>query len=292
MKATLIELAPYQSSITVKKIKQSHFTTPFHFHDYCELNYVKKSFGKRVVGDNINNFFEGDLVLMSPNLPHVWYNDSKFLENPSAPLAEAIVTYFPVDFLYKLTNDETLLSKIQQLFEKAKRGLKFYGRTQSKIISQLENMAKIKNGLPLIIRFLEVVETMLNSHEYEPLANLGYNHSFSEKDTQRINAVYKYLMTNFTKVISLDEVAKIAHMTPPAFCSFFKKRTQKSLTEFLNELRVGHACKLLQNQQLSISTICFESGYQNSAHFNKSFKKIIGKSPGDYRKDYLNSIQY
>ncbi len=123
MKAALIELAPYQSSsIAVKRIKQNHFITPFHFHDYCELNYVKKSYGKRVVGDCINNFFEGDLVLMSPNLPHVWYNDPEILKTPSNSCAEAIVAYFPIDFLEKLTNDHMVLSKTNNLFEKAKGG--------------------------------------------------------------------------------------------------------------------------------------------------------------------------
>nr|WP_121270902.1 AraC family transcriptional regulator [Pedobacter schmidteae] len=289
MKATLIEIAPSQSSsIAIKMIKQNHFTTPFHFHDYCELNYVKKSFGKRVVGDSINNFFEGDLVLMSPNLPHVWYNDPEILKDPSISCAEAIVTYFPIDFLDKLTNDNIVLSKTQHLFEKAKRGLRFYGETKRKVVNHLEAMANIET-LPLLIKFLEIINILLSSKEYEPLANLGYNHSYKEKDAERMNGVYKYLMMNFANPISLAEIASIANMTPPAFCSFFKKRTEKCFTDFLNELRIGHACKLLQNQKLSISEVCFESGYQNFTTFNMSFKKITGKTPSDYRKEYLLS---
>ncbi len=143
--------------------------------------------------------------------------------------------------------------------------------------------------VPLLINFLEIINILLSSKEYEPLANLGYNHTYKEKDAERLNGVYKYLMMNFAKPISLADVANIAHMTPPAFCSFFKKRTQKSFTEFLNELRIGHACKLIQNQELSISDICFESGYQNFANFNKSFKKKLGKTPSNYRKDYIHS---
>lgn len=289
MKATLIELAPYQSSsIAIKTIKQNHFTTPFHFHDYCELNYVKNSYGKRVVGDSINNFFEGDLVLMSPNLPHVWHNDPQILKDPATLTAEAIVTYFPVDILDKLTNDPIVLSKTQHLFEKAKRGLRFFGETKKQIANHLEGMTNIET-LPLIIKFLEIINILLSSTEYEPLANLGYNHSYKEKETERMNAVYKYLMMNFANPISLEDMASIANLTPPAFCSFFRKRTQKSFTGFLNELRIGHACKLIQNQKLSISEVCYESGYQNFTNFNKSFKKITGKTPSHYRKEYLLS---
>lgn len=286
MKATLIELAPHQSStIAMKTIKQNHFTTPFHFHDYCELNYVKKSFGKRIVGDNINNFKDGDLVLISPNLPHVWYNDPEIIKNPIHLSAEAIVTYFPVDFLDKLTNDPILLSKTQQLFEKAKRGLRFFGETKNQVAIHLEEMSSI-DSLPLIIKFLKIINILLNSTEYEPLATIGYNHSYKEKDTERMNSVYQYLMMNFTNPITLEEIAAIANLTPPAFCSFFKKRTQKTFTSFLNELRIGHACKLLQNQKLTIAKVCFESGFQNFTNFNKSFKKIIGRTPSDYRREY------
>ncbi len=292
MKATLIELAPYQSSsIAVKTIKQNHFTTPFHFRDYCELNYVKNSYGKRVVGDSINNFFEGDLVLMSPNLPHVWYNDPEILKEPANLTAEAVVTYFPVDILDKLTNDPIVLSKTRNLFEKAKRGLRFFGETKKKVANQLEGMTDIET-LPLIIKFLEIINILLSSTEYEPLANLGYNHSYKEKDTERMNIVYKYLMMNFSNPISLEDIASIANLTPPAFCSFFRKRTQKSFTGFLNELRIGHACKLIQNQKLSIPEVCYESGYQNFTNFNKSFKKITGKTPSNYRKEYLHEQTY
>lgn len=290
MKARLIELSSQQSSsIVTKKIITNHFTTPFHFHDYCELNYVKKSIGKRIVGDCINNFSEGDLVLMSPNLPHVWYNDPEILENASTTCAQAIVTYFPIDFLDKLSNDKLLISKRHNLFERANRGLQFYGETKKKVASRLEKLVKL-TGLQMVIEFLNVIDILLNSKEYKSLASVSYRHSFNKRDTERMNQIYKFIINNFKEPISLTTISSIANMTPPAFCNFFKMRMQMPFTKFLNEIRIGHACKLLENEDMSISDVCFESGYQNFTNFNKFFKEITGKTPSQYRKEYLTSI--
>lgn len=287
MKAVLIELPTQHSSlISIKNVKEHDFNATLHYHDFCELSFVKKSSGKRIVGDSITNFYDGDLVLMSPNLPHVWYGDTDMHHHKTNKSVEAIVTYFPINFFEKICADDEDQSKKRVLFEKAKRGMCFTGKTRKKMTKHLEKMLHM-DGLPKIIEFLKVVNIMLNTDEYELLAGLGYSHSYNEKDTERMNKVYKYIMMNFTKPISLETIASIAHMTPPAFCSFFKKRAQKSFTRFLNELRTGHACKLLQNEKLSISDVCYESGYQNFVNFNKYFKQIIGKTPSTYRKEYI-----
>ncbi|KIA94418.1 hypothetical protein OA93_19965 [Flavobacterium sp. KMS] len=287
MKAVLIELPNQHSSlISIKKVKEHDFNATLHYHDFCELSFVKRSSGKRIIGDSITNFNDGDLVLMSPNLPHMWYGDVEMHNNRVNKSVEAIVTYFPINFFEKICSDDEDLSKKRALFEKAKRGMCFTGKARKKMTKHLEKMLHL-GGLPQIIEFLKIVNIMLNTDEYELLAGLGYNHTYNEKDTERMNQVYKYIMMNFTKPISLETIASVAHMTPPAFCNFFKKRAQKSFTRFLNELRTGHACKLLQNEKLSISDVCYESGYQNFVNFNKYFKQIIGKTPSTYRKEFV-----
>lgn len=290
MKAVLIELpTQYSSLISIKKVKEHDFNATLHYHDFCELSFVKKNSGKRIIGDSITNFNDGDLVLMSPNLPHMWYSDIEMNHQKVNKSVEAIVIYFPINFFEKICSDDEDLSKKKVLFEKAKRGICFAGKTRKKITKHLEKMLQIE-GLPKIIEFLKVINIMLNTDEYTLLASLGYSHSYNEKDTERMNQVYKYIMMNFTKPISLETIASVANMTPPAFCNFFKKRAQKSFTKFLNELRTGHACKLLQNDKLSISDVCYESGYQNFVNFNKYFKQIIGKTPSTYRKE-INMIR-
>ncbi|MEO8853957.1 MAG: AraC family transcriptional regulator [Ginsengibacter sp.] len=288
MKAHLIEVGlNHKHSVSFKKIEQQHFKSPFHFHELCEMNYVIESFGKRIVGDNISNFSSGDFVLMNSNLPHIWYNDPLYFKESNLAPAKAIVTYFDPNFLIELTNDNRFTLKIAALLEKAKRGVRFFGNTQQKAVKKLDEILN-KNPLERVADFLEIINIFLESDEYECLASIGYQHSFNQKDTQRMNNVYQYIIKNFSEPISLQQIASVANLTPPAFCNFFKKRTQKSFTEFLNELRVGHACKLLENQELTIADVCFQSGYQNMTHFNNFFKKITKKTPSQYRKEYIS----
>lgn len=289
MKPNLIKIGQDDiSSLFIKRIDEHHYNSPFHFHNLCELNYVIESHGKRMVGDNINNFSAGDLVLMSPNLPHIWYNDPSILANPSdTRIAKAIVVYFPYDFLTKLTGEDMIALKIEKLLEQAKRGLRFYGETQQQVMSRLDTIMD-KNALSRTISFLEIMNILIDSKEFEPLASVGFTHNLNEKDTERMNKVIKYIMQNFANPISLDEVSEIANMTPPAFSSFFKKRTQKNFSSFLNEIRIGHACKLLQDPEISISEVCYLSGFQNFTNFNKFFKHFTGKVPREYRKDCMD----
>jgi len=285
MRANLIPVSVDEfETVSVKKINEHHYSSPFHFHKICELNHVVSSHGKRIVGDNINNFSEGDLVLMSPELPHIWYNDPAIVKGPpKAKLARAIVVYFPIDFLDKLTSDNLVHVKTKNMMAKANRGLRFYGDTQKFVSEKLTTIAD-KNGFEKIIAFLEIMNVLTESREYEQLASVGYTHNFNERDTERMNNVFKYLMQHFADPISLQEIADIANMTPPAFSSYFRKQTQKCFTTFLNEIRIGHACKLLENPDQSISDICYSSGFQNFTHFNKMFKQFTGKVPREYRK--------
>lgn len=287
MKAHLIEVGIHKEhSFSIKKIDQHHFSSPFHFHDLCEMNYVVESFGKRIVGDNISNFSSGDLVLMSPNLPHIWYNDPLYFKENDLATAKAIVIYFNPHFLISICKESQYDLKIKDLLDRAKRGIRFYGKTHENVTNKLNGMLN-KNGLERVIEFLNIINLFLVSDEYEYLTSPGYQHSFNEKDTERMNDVYQYLIQNFTEPISLSRIASVANLTPPAFCNFFKKRTQRSFTEFLNGLRVGHACKLLLNPDLSIADVCFQSGYQNMTNFNNFFKKITNKTPSQYRKELI-----
>jgi AraC-like DNA-binding protein len=251
--------------------------------------FVKQSSGKRIVGDSISNFSSGDLVLMSSNLPHIWYNDPDYLKDANRSTAKAIVTYFNPNFLVQLMHEEQYKNKITQLLDKAQRGIRFLGATQQQAIQKLENIVH-KKGLEKVIGFLDVINLFLDAPEYECLASIGYQHSFNEKDTRRMSTVYQYLIQNFTEPISLAEIAAVANLSAPAFCNFFKKRTQKSFSRFLNELRVGHACKLLQNDELSISDVGYQSGYHNMTNFNKFFKEIMGETPSQYRKELHDSL--
>ncbi len=287
MKPQLIDVSlAGTKTIHIKTVDQQYLSTPFHFHHLCELVWIEKSFGKRIVGDNVDNFEDDDLVLMGPNLPHIWQNDETFFITANDQQVKSTVIYFPPDFLLNLTDELTLLSPIQQLVERSYRGLVFWGNTKKDIIDKLRCLSK-ENDLKKIITFLELVHLLSNSKEYTYLASVSYKNLYDEKDTNRINKAYQYMMQNFQREISLQDVASLCNMTPNAFCRYFKSRTQKSVIEFLNELRIGHASKLLQSDIYSISDVCYECGYNSIANFNKFFKSIHKITPSEYRKKVL-----
>jgi len=270
-------------TIQIKKLEMDNLTSPFHFHNLCELVWIEKSYGKRIVGDSIDNFEDGDLVLMGPNLPHIWLNDKIYQQELKGNNVKSTVIYFPSDFLLNLTDEQHILNPTADLILRSARGLTFYGETSKEVIKILSNISE-KEGFKKIIHFLQAIEILSISNEYNYLASLSFKNSYDEKDTTRINKVYQFLMQNFQRDISLKEVADLCNMTTNSFCRFFKSRTQKSLTRFINELRIGHACKLLQNEENGIADVCYQCGFNNLTNFNKFFRSITGKKPSDYKK--------
>ncbi|MFD2905059.1 AraC family transcriptional regulator [Sphingobacterium anhuiense] len=285
MKAQFIELSPpNEKTILIKQVDQEFLSNPLHFHELCELVLILESYGKRVVGNHVDSFSAGDLVLMGPNIPHIWRNDDIFLNPQHNERARAIVLYFPADFLLQLTDDQATISAMQQFIKRSKRGLRFHGQTLEQATELIKSLAQ-KKSFSRITGFLNLIELLHQAEECENLASEGYKPSFGEQETNRINNVYIYVMQNFREEVSLGIAAELVNMTPNAFCRFFKRHTQKSFSKFVNEMRIGHACKLLMNKQLSISEICYQSGYQNLTNFNKFFKTIMRKSPREYRKE-------
>jgi len=289
MKARLIDpgLASHKT-VRIKHVDQFYLDTPFHFHDACELVLIEESFGKRVVGDHIAHFSEGDLVLIGANLPHIWQNNSLFFLKKSGYRVKATVVYFSPDFLLHVANDNVSHKLLVTLLDKASRGMHFGGSTQQAVCSKLLQLQKAE-GLKVISIFLEIMDQLCRSDEFQFLASEGYKNSYTIKDTGRFNDVYQFLINNFHRSISLEEIAGVAHMSPTAFCRYFKNRTQKSLTRFLMELRIGHACKLLQNIDYTISDVCYECGYNNTVHFNKSFKAVMKETPSTYKKKFFET---
>lgn len=285
MKPKLIEVSSLpKKGIHIKEVDQEYLSFPLHFHGFCELVLVTESYGKRIVGDHVGSFNEGDLVLMGPQLPHIWNNDPVFHQQETTLRAKAIVIYFPPEFLLGLTDDDLTIFMLQQFIRKAERGLRFYGNSRDSIASKVKAIVH-KKGIAKMIDFLSIIDLLANSADVEYLASETYQPSVNEQNLKRINDVYLYVMNHFQREISLAEVAAIANITPNAFCRFFKKHTQKSFSRFANELRIGHACKLLLDKELSISQVCYQSGYQNLTNFNKFFRLIMNKSAGQYRRD-------
>lgn len=290
MKARIIDSGiNEEKSIRIKKIDQFFLNSPFHFHNTCEIVLVEQSFGKRIVGDNIEDFLEGDLVFMAPNLPHIWQNDAIFFLKKKEYRVKATVVYFSPSLLLQLAENKESKKRIQLFLEEASRGLLYNGDTRKKVQKLLIAISN-KETFEMASVFFEVLHLLFNSTEYNCLASKGFKHSYTSKDVGRLNDVYQFIFNNFKRNITLREVASGANMSITAFCRYFKNHTQKSLIHFINEIRIEHACKLLRDTNYSISGVCYESGYNNTVHFNKWFKSITHRTPSEYRRDLIDNI--
>lgn len=288
MKPELIVDAPIlgQKKIWVKKINKPHFDHPYHFHKLAEITWIEKSHGKLIIGDYVGNFSEGEIILASPELPHLWKCDPAYYKSNKNLLTKAVGLYFPLELANRVSDDVTGIHLYNELMQRAERGLRFYGKTRAVVNDKMKELVAASGLLQLGI-FLQVIDILSKSEEYEFLASVGYTRSSNINDIERFNEVYQFLLKNFRKDIMLEEVARICNMSPNSFCRFFKQKTQKTFTYFLNEIRIGHAKRLLQNENYPIKDICYECGYNNPVHFFNFFKRIVNQTPKAFRSSIL-----
>jgi len=249
----------------------------WHYHPEIEMVYVNGGSGKRQIGSNLSYYTNGTLILVGSNLPHCGFTD-KLTGNKSETVVQ-----MKMDFLGEGFFDIPEMKKIQNLFEIAKGGVVFYGETKQVLGAKMENLEQQSN-FGRLLSILDILHGLGNAEEFRILNGNGFALSTDVKDNDRINIVFNYVKNNFKDDITLNEIAGLASMTVPSFCRYFKKITNKTFVQFLNEYRLVHASKLLAEQPMSITEVCFESGFNNFSHFNRSFKAFTGKNPSEYRK--------
>lgn len=274
-----------KTAVTVKWDDFPHFTFPWHFHPEYELVYVIKSFGKRFVGDHIEDFSDGDLVLLGSNLPHFWKNDDVFFQDDPAYNVNAIVIHFPADFFKQQIEDYPEFLKIKELLQRSARGICFHEPIAKTVGKKLKKLLKSK-GLECTLDFVKILDKLARTKDYKILSSGNYNAELQSLSSSRIDKVLHIINSNYREDLKLETVAHHAGMNKSAFCRFFKEKTGKSFSEFLIEMRIGYACKLLIEDQLSVSQICFESGFNNLSNFNRQFKKQTSFTPVHYKNQF------
>ena len=257
------------------------FDCPFHYHPEIELTHVSSSFGQRIVGDAIDSFKPGDLVLLGPNLPHLYYNDSR--NSKSSTWARAIVLQFKENCLGKAFGELRELGEIADMIHRSKRGIRFTGKAAAEGARMLVQLDE-SEGVRRITLFIELLGTLARAEEWGNLASLAYSPLINPKQEDRINHAFGYLYEHFTEELRLPQVASACGMSPESFSRFFKKATGKTFIGFLNELRISNACWLIQQSDLTITEICYASGFTNLSNFNRRFRKIKKLTPAEYRK--------
>jgi len=284
MKALQTEITnTLHSYIAVIERDEPYTKSPFHYHPELELVFIQEGYGKRIIGDKLEYFSPGDMVFLGSNLPHVWLNDEVFYKDFANLRAKAIVVYFNKEVFSKNFYELRESNKINELFTKAGRGMKIIGKTQKTVAEKMQKLTR-KKGFDRIIGLLDILNVLSNSQEIEYIAHEGYSGTVLQSKSDRLADVYKHINANYFNDISLEDISKIANLTPTAFCRLFKQRTNRHFVEYLNEVRISNACRFLLETNLNISEIAFQCGYKTLSNFNKIFKKTTALSPKEYRQ--------
>lgn len=276
MKAVFEQLNTEESSsFILRQFDVPKFDAPFHFHPEYELTLILKGEGQRYVGQQVSEFFVGDLVLLGANLPHCWVNQP--IENVSA-----IVIQFGELFLGKGIVDLPEMKKVKVFLEKSKSGFEIIGKTREILTEKIVALQQ-KTALQKIAGLLEIFDILSNSTEITTIDDFFFEHQYNQSETARFQKVFSYLIENFKEEITLEQIANIADLSPTSFCRYFKNITKKTFVEVLIEFRLQYACQLLNKTDLPIQQIAFESGFGDVPYFNKLFKKHKNLTPKEWR---------
>ncbi|MFT6204165.1 MAG: AraC-like DNA-binding protein [Spirosomataceae bacterium] len=274
-------------SFTISELIESYFDPNWHFHSHYQLFTVLEGTGTRFIGDNIQHFEPGDTVFLGPDLPHLWNSDKIYFEAESTLMTRGIVVYFTEDFLGNSFFKKSEMLSIANLFQRSKSGISFHGKTKTSLIKSLKKITQ-QSDFDSVLSLLKILHILSNSTDYKLITSINYTNTHKDSETDRMQKVHDYVIKHYRDKIQLQEISGIVSMSEAAFCRYFKKRTNKTFSDFVNEIRIGNACKLLSTtEDLSITQIAYESGFNTLSNFNKQFQKITQKTPSLYRAEAM-----
>ncbi|WP_300725115.1 AraC family transcriptional regulator [uncultured Bacteroides sp.] len=287
MKKLLNEQLPITNTNPIKaRFFDYHtFTYPWHFHSQYELIYIEKGYGQCIIGDGILPYTDEELILIGPNLPHVMQSAADY-ETDESLRVNGVIIQFETDFMQYSFSHYIQFIPVQHLLEDSQRGICFSLKKHPHIQEMLKQMP-VSKGVSQIILILSLLDALAECKQRRFGTSPNYaptSETFKDKKTEKIIA---YLHKNYTRTVTLEEIASFAAMNPAAFCRYFKSATGKTLKGYILDMRIGYACKLLAAEEINIAQVSLECGFESVSHFNRSFKKLLGMSPTEYKETIL-----
>ena len=289
LKAHLLKVAnPTLKSFSIRHDYLPYFYNQYHYHPEIELLFIQEGTGTQFVGDSIQRFEGGDLLLIGSDCPHYLRSDNKyFCGDPHLNVSALVIHFNPSifgkDFLSLLEN-----RPIDQLLEKSKKGLRITGVTKDEVTERMKKMIVADKG-NMVLNLYSMLDLLASGNDYELLGTRIMEGNHNLKETERINAIYNFSASHFKRKITIEEIAGVAHLSANSFCRYFKNKTKKNYSHFLNEIRVEYACKMIRENQLQVTQVGYEAGFNNFVNFNNAFKKIAGKTPSQYAKQFSST---
>ncbi|MFB6340098.1 AraC family transcriptional regulator [Saccharicrinis sp. FJH62] len=273
------------NSFRVQLDKQPYFYDTIHYHPEHQITYIVKGEGTCFIGNHVERFTAGDVYFIGKNVPHVFKSDKAYYEGTNGKTSFGISIFLKDETFGQQFFEIPEMAHIKRLLDIASMGVKLSGDDKEKV-AQLIFTTKDMNGFQRFQALMEILDLFAQSDHLEILSSVRFDVPSRDSDHERINVVFNYLSGNFTQEISLDKISSIANMTPNAFCRYFKNRTGKTFSNFLNEIRVEYAGRMISGSHDSFGNIALESGFNNISYFNRKFKQITGLTPLIYRRKF------
>jgi len=264
-------------------LKYNEFSIPIHTHKEYELILITKGSGKEFINNSVKEYNKGDLIFIGSNIPHLHLCDS-LISNNKAEKSSCILIQFSEDILPKAISELNEFKNIYTLLKESSKGIKFKNASLINTVkNKILNMEK-SNGIQRFLLIISILDLLGKSNSVEYISNIEPIIQIYNKD-ETISRILNYLNKNYNKHFYLTELSELIGQNPNSLCRYFKKHTEKTIFEYLNELRIKNSCMLLINTDYSISQIAFKVGYNNLSHFNNQFKKSTHQTPKEYRKN-------
>ncbi len=275
---------PPDQSFTVRsELIELRKHTILRSHINFEIALLENCVGKRFIGDHIEDFEGTELMLLGSYLPHCWQYYQ--FANPMVEARATVIHFFP-DFLGKQLLEKPEAKGLNHLFNSmAPKGVLFTGDTVNSAKAIMQQML-FEQGMARVALMLRLLDILAVSENYRILSSPYFNFIESSTEAQKINKVFDYIFTNFKNDITLNDVASTIPMSISAFCRFFKEKTGRTLIDFIKEVRIGYAAKLLLEGKHNVTEACYDSGYNSISNFNTHFKEVKKLSPREFMKGY------
>lgn len=253
---------------------------PMHQQETWELAYIVTGSGVRIIGDVVENFSEGEVVLIPPDIPHCWSFDKNVHDKEGK--IENICIFFKNNFLETIKSCFPEIGDTVSTIQETQNALSFFGETQKKLQELMSKMTS-QNTVERLSGLILILGQISDSG----FANIVGRSVVERKKEKKLHEIYMFIMNHFHRTIELDKVAQIAGMPKSTFCLFFKKMTGKSFVTYLTDFRIESSCQMLLKTKMSVSEICVASGFNDIPYYNRVFKKIKKQTPTQYRKSNI-----
>lgn len=282
---------PINQTIIVQKEVLPYFYPHLHRHHEIQLTWVQKGEGTLIADNNMHAFTSNDIYWLSANQPHLFKSDPSYFLPKSKKITSALTIFFNPEGQLAHLFDLPEIRNVKKFIQQQSSGFKIPQQYVAEI-SHLMVQVKNGDGLEQMIHFLDILRKLISFEKLSPLSTSSRPQQYSEHEGIRIGTIYNYIMQHYDKPITLEDVAKRAHMTPQAFCRYFKKHTRHTFVSFLSEVRISEACKMLTDGAYdSIATVAYNCGFNSITNFNRVFKSVTSRSPSEYVDSFFQNVE-